>query len=172
MTTTAAEVNKGTRKRREQAAAGQKARSDITGDMARADARLDEARSIAEQVVAKQERRQEILDEAKEVRMGAKAITKEISAAFDRVEELGFDRQCFKDMVVLLKKESDARIKYEATRKQLVRGFGFESGEQLDAFIREVEKELDAQPTGELQPGQADGIAAHIALHGTTDQKH
>ena len=64
MATTAAEVNKGTRKRREQAAAGQKAHSDIIGDRARADARLDEARSIAEQVIAKQDRRQEILDEA------------------------------------------------------------------------------------------------------------
>jgi uncharacterized protein (UPF0335 family) len=172
MATTAAEVNKKTRKRREEAAAGQPAFADIKGDRARADARLDEANDLGNLVVEKVKARQAILDDIAEIRMGAKALTKEISSLYDRSEELGFDRKCFKDMVALKQVEADQRIKYEASRKQLVRGFGFESGEQLDAFIREVEKEMDAQPTGELAPGQADSIAAHIALHGTTDAKH
>lgn len=172
MATRASEVNKGTRGRRAAAAKGQTAHVPIDENLVRSQARLDEANEIADIVIAKQARRQEILDEAKEVKMGAKALTKEIAAEYDKVESLGFDRDCFKDMIKLKTAEADKRIKYEASRKQLARGFGFESGEQLDAFIREVESELAAEPTGEFKDGQADGIAAHIAKHGTTEQKH
>lgn len=172
MAARASEVNKGTRKKREAAAKGQAAHVPVDENLARSQARLDEANDIADIVVEKQKARQAILDQAKEIRMGASALTKEIAAEYDKVESLGFDRDCFKDMIKLKTADAERRIKYEASRKQLVRGFGFESGEQLDAFIREVEKEIAAEPTGELEPGQADAIAAHIAKHGTTEIKH
>lgn len=172
MAARASEVNKGTRKKRAEAAQGQTAHVPIDENLARSQARLDEASEIADTVIAKQKQRQVILDNIAEIRMGAKALTKEIAAEYDKVENLGFDRDCFKDMIKLKTAEAEKRIKYEASRKQLVRGFGFESGEQLDAFIQAVEKEIAAEPTGELQEGQADAIAAHIAKHGTTEQKH
>lgn len=168
MSTSASEVNETTRARRGRAAKGQSAHEDIDGKAERNQARVDEAQMIAKLVIEKQAARQAILDEAKEIRMGAKALTKEIAAEYDKVENLGFDRQCFKDMLVLMQKESDARIKYEATRKQLARGFGFESGEQLDAFIEQANSELSSPPSNELQEGQADAIAAHLAKHGST----
>lgn len=172
MATRASEVNKGTRSKRAAAAKGQTTHVDIDGNLARTQARIDEANEIAQTVIEKQKARQEILDNIAEIRMGAKALTKEIGAEYDKAENLGFDRQCFKDMIELKKADAEKRIKYEASRKLLVRGFGFESGEQLDAFITQIDKAVDEakKDGGELAPGQADAIAEHIAKYGTKEK--
>ncbi len=63
-----------------------------------------------------------------------KSLNAQIKAIYDEVEALGFDRKAFKDMTKLKAKSDEERQKYEASRRQLANAFGFESGEQLDAF--------------------------------------
>ena len=162
MARTAREVNDDTAAQRGRAAKGQSANLDVVAQQARAQGRRDEARDIAETVIELQRKRQIILDNIAEIRMGAKAITKGIATEYDKAEGIGFVRQCFKDMIELLKKDADQRLAYEASRKELVKGFGFESGEQIDAFLVKVDADLEASPSGELKHGQADAIAAHL----------
>lgn len=179
MATPASQLNDKARSQRRAAARTQRARKDLDGDAARAQRRLDEANEIAMVVEAKQTERQEIFDQAKEIKMGAKALTKEIAALYDRAEELGFDRKEFKNMLDLRKEEASKRLKREATRRQLARAFGFESGEQIDAFIEQANAELDAEAgegetkdEGELSQDRAEQIGAHIAKHGTKPIEH
>jgi hypothetical protein len=77
-------------------------------------------------------------------------------------------------MVALREKSDSERIRYEASRRQLAKAFGFEDGAQLDLYAAEMVAEAanKAEPSGDLKEGQADAIAEHLAKHGTTEQTH
>lgn len=175
MATRASEVNKGTRGRRAAAAKGQPGYIDVDGKLAKSKERTDAAWELIRSIIDMRKRREEIREKAKEVNMGAKALTKEITAALDRGEEWGFTRDNLKEMSDFALKSEEERIKNEAGRALLVRACGWVSGQQIDAFNTEIDAIIATAKNdgnGELAEGQADAIAAHIAKHGTTEQTH
>ena len=180
---TATEVKDETRKTRERAAKGNQAVVDLEAQRRKTEALYGFANSKA--------------DEAAALVIERRGINEQMKAIFDEVEAKGFDRKAFKDMLRLKALESDQRVKYEATRRQLAKAFGFESGEQLDIFeplnrIKAMADEEGARITvtgpdgeevvlaeGEAKKGdtldeqemdseRAAKIAEHIGKHGTT----
>lgn len=72
-------------------------------------------------------------DEYLALELERKAINENIKAILDDVEAAGHDRKAFKDGIKLRKMEQDKRVKYELTRENMKRAFGFD-GAQVDMF--------------------------------------
>lgn len=180
---TATEVKDETRNTRERAAKGNAAVVDLEAQRKKTEALYSFANDKA--------------NEAAALVLERKGLNEQMKAIFDEVEAKGFDRKAFKDMLRLKALDSDQRVKYEATRRQLAKAFGFESGEQLDIFeplnrIKAMAAEEGARITltgpdgeevvlaeGEAKKGdtldeqdmdaeRAAAIGDHLAKHGST----
>lgn len=153
MGTTASEVNESTRNRRHQAAQTQSSVLDLETMRKKTESLYGFANEKADEVAS--------------LVLERKALNEQAKGIFDEVEAKGFDRKCFKDMVKIKALDADARMKYEATRRQLAKAFGFEDGAQLDLLDPIAKAVSEPQSDLLLDADRVGQIADHLAKHGS-----
>lgn len=156
--TTASEINDGTRKRRDRATKENPAVVDLEAQRKRTEELQQYMREQADKAVA--------------LALQVKALNAERKIIFDEVEAQGIDRKAFKDAIKLRTMETDQRDKYEASRRQLVAAFGFNSGEQLDMLDPVIKAGERAREELPLDGDRTQAILDHIDKHGTNPAKH